>query len=928
MSSTTSSRPSEAAPSSTVFSYAQAAKGRTPTTTAPALQQSNQAISGVNTPQKDSISSVNTPSVGSERGAGSVNGTNDVASQSDTQADVSSTQPKLAASSKPVSSPSSPSFGTASTATLSKEDKDDDFVLVGHSSESARERHTQLGNATEKSGEEKEAKRGKKGKKQKNAEKEAEKEKEEVKPEILVPAPLPTVNFWSQRKEVASKAKPTSMSSPQVAPDVPAANEATKSTNFKNRTKIGSTEEAEKGALANGTTKDAGKSQKKGGDVTYKAKEEQSAKRASPRGGRVTETDEKPVVNQLPPPVEDAVSWPTPETASEEEKRKALEKSEKEEKDEANSNKQPRPKEKWVTVPYTPSVTFNTPMPTRGARGRGGARGGRTDASGRPTNVNGEKSSTITSSQVDGRPAGESDVRAAPIPPIPNRQANEQSSARNQRKSATTDKAKNEPVKNDSGAPTDARLHSGVTSEPLSGHSQDHPIRDATKSFKQDHTSGNFNEINSQPRSNRQSESGLRGSEVNLGKEVGQPPRDRAEGRSDRGRGGGFRGRGGHNGFPNGQHPQHAFPNGHPSQVPNGYPIRQSSGPYSPPLQQQPFANQYVPAPTRNGRNSNQSRSQSIPNSGMYRNFGPGGAAGQHMSPLQTSNPMYDYSMQSISAGPYTPYIDSLSIVAMVTMQLEYYFSIDNLCKDVYLRKHMDSQGFVFLSFIAGFKRIQSLTQDFELLKWACSQSDIIEIVKGADGHDRLRRKEGWEQWVLAVEERDEAARHDGPGETFTLNQWIQRTQPMPHMMNSNHHTMSPVFSPNGTDQMYRPYSNGVSVTPSMNGNGASHPEVPLSAAVPEFAPGHSPVNGLGVNGHHDPLESEITFSDEEVAALTLVFASPRCSEEAKPKIPFHNASSRTFSNGSIDGKSVTDEYNDDSRQGRTLTNGARTSET
>lgn len=67
------------------------------------------------------------------------------------------------------------------------------------------------------------------------------------------------------------------------------------------------------------------------------------------------------------------MSWPTPETALEEEKRKVQDKVEKEEKDENGSNK-PRPKEKWVPVPYVPSVAFNTPLPTRGGRGRGGAR--------------------------------------------------------------------------------------------------------------------------------------------------------------------------------------------------------------------------------------------------------------------------------------------------------------------------------------------------------------------------------------------------------------------------------------------------------------------------------------------------------------------------------------------------------------------------
>lgn len=130
---------------------------------------------------------------------------------------------------------------------------------------------------------------------------------------------------------------------------------------------------------------------------------------------------------------------------------------------------------------------------------------------------------------------------------------------------------------------------------------------------------------------------------------------------------------------------------------------------------------------------------------------------------------------------------------------------------------------------------------------------------------------------------------------------------------------MSPLtFSPNGaTPPTFTPYGNGMPVAPAMNGNGIFHPETPLSAAVAEFSPSPFPLNSIP-----DPLETETTFYDHEVANLTLVFARPKSSDDPKPKLPFHISSSRTFSNGSIDGRSIAEELHDDSRQGRPLTNG------
>ncbi|TVY81575.1 putative HTH La-type RNA-binding protein [Lachnellula suecica] len=912
----TTSRSGEAVPAPPVFSYAQAAKGRTtPATTSSA--PSNQATSGVSTPAKGTISTINTPSGGSERGDQSVNGSIDGPSRVEHSGDGLTSESKVSTSITSVSRSASPSLGTASTSTLTKEE--DDFILVGAPTESTRDRSSQEKGSTEKPSEATEGRKGKKGKKQKNAEKEAaEKEKEEVKPEVLVPAPLPTVNFWSARKAEAAKTKPAPV---QTSSEPTISNETSKSPDNKRRGKATGADETEKslGSAQNGVAKDAStptKSQKKT-EAAGKPKEDQSAKRSGPRGSRAPE--EKPSATLLPPPVEDAMSWPTPETALEEEKRKVQEKVDKDEKDDNSSNK-PRAKEKWVPVPYVPSVAFNTPLPTRGGRGRGGARGGgRTEAGGRSNHAasNGAGDKAQNNSAA-GTPSAESEKRmsrgeaprAASLPPNSNkRQSSDQTGTRDQRKPSVTtgaEKTKSGANKGESG------VNGDFTANPAGDAMADQSRGEHSRNFKSEQ--GAFPETPSRANAaaDRRSEPNMKGFEQSKDGFSKDNNRDRAEGRADRGRGG-FRGSRNNNHFQNGQqHPQHIFTNGHGPQPPNGYPVR-SAGPYSPPLPPPAFSNQYPVPSSRGGRGGH--RSQSIPNNAMYGRFPPNGANSQHMPSLQTSNTMYDYQpMQSMSATPFNPYVDHVSVLAMVTMQLEYYFSIDNLCKDVYLRSHMDSQGFVFLSFIGNFKRIQALTQDFEMVRYACQESETIDYVTGDDGIDRVRRAEGWEKWVRPVEDRDESARNDGPAQ-------VHRRYPrMGQMIMPGNHAMSPPpFSPNGSE--FRPFGNGAPVAPVMNGNGNHyHPETPLSAAVPDFAPGLMPMNGT-----QDPLEAEVTITDEEVLGLTMVF-NPNGADDSKPKIPFHNASSRTFSNGSIDGRSIAEEI-DDSRQGRPLTNGSRAAE-
>ena len=85
------------------------------------------------------------------------------------------------------------------------------------------------------------------------------------------------------------------------------------------------------------------------------------------------------------------------------------------------------------------------------------------------------------------------------------------------------------------------------------------------------------------------------------------------------------------------------------------------------------------------------------------------------LAPIQTYMPgVYDYSGYPMSAVPYTQH-SQYQVMEMLRVQLEYYFCQDNMIKDVHLRKHMDSQGFVLREFIAGFNRIKAQTSDKEV---------------------------------------------------------------------------------------------------------------------------------------------------------------------------------------------------------------------
>ncbi|KAK8958388.1 hypothetical protein KSP40_PGU007283 [Platanthera guangdongensis] len=81
---------------------------------------------------------------------------------------------------------------------------------------------------------------------------------------------------------------------------------------------------------------------------------------------------------------------------------------------------------------------------------------------------------------------------------------------------------------------------------------------------------------------------------------------------------------------------------------------------------------------------------------------------------------------------------------AMLLKQIDYYFSPDNLCKDLFLRQNMDEQGWVPISVIADFNRVKQMTNSIQYLIDTVQLSSVVEV-QG----DKIRKRNDWMVWVL-----------------------------------------------------------------------------------------------------------------------------------------------------------------------------------
>ncbi|ROT37008.1 hypothetical protein SODALDRAFT_280824 [Sodiomyces alkalinus F11] len=614
--------------------------------------------------------------------------------------------------------------------------------------------------------------------------KEEEKEKEKELPKVeLTEAPLPLVNIWTQRKEAqAAKLKPnvaTNVSS--IGGDAPTA-ASTGSNASQEAKKKSKTSEA--GSLPKTTHNGhpgAFKGQRKAGE-DGRGENDGTARRGAPRGSRVAEKAE------ALPPSADSSAWPTPETAIREEKRKPTDRVEKPEPSEPNddtASTKTRKKEQWERIDFVPTVNWETPVPalrgSRGGRGGGSGRGGR--------DVTSRGGSHVASSA----PVA-ADKPADVTPAVASKGANDQ-----------RDKARDGAPSHRGNAPPSAVAKQSTADNPRnkdhrkpSGPARGDRVKDSTSTQSADQA---------------------------------VPPR--SEGRGEKGGRGGGPYRGSRGGHPANSHAMHAqaqyLPNGGPYSHPPMSSRHQNFT--SPPLSQGNSFSQGFGSQGRPGGRGGANRQSSASTGYSHRGNGANGNSARPR-PLSTQN-MAPYTWDTyagmpMTAPPYPPQLFNYELKAVLTQQVEYYFSVNNLCKDGHLRRHMDSQGFVFLSIIHGFARVKQLSGDnYTFLRASVADSTQLDFVAGKDGIDRIRSRHHWQKFVLPMDQRVEAAQTAGP--EYFYYQSIDQ-QAMNSMVAGGYPMGSPTSYANGTTFDPSGYANGAHV---IDGNGAQ-----LSATVPEFQPG------------------------------------------------------------------------------------------
>ena len=107
------------------------------------------------------------------------------------------------------------------------------------------------------------------------------------------------------------------------------------------------------------------------------------------------------------------------------------------------------------------------------------------------------------------------------------------------------------------------------------------------------------------------------------------------------------------------------------------------------------------------------------------------------------------------AATPGLPAISQEQLQLAVRQQIEYYFSIANLVKDVFLRSKMNQEGWISLHVIASFNRVRMLTPDLAIIMEALLDSAIVEL---SGDSLFIRPRAGYQQWILPESQRDASA--------------------------------------------------------------------------------------------------------------------------------------------------------------------------
>lgn len=558
-------------------------------------------------------------------------------------------------------------------------------------------------------------------------------------PASLRDAPPPAVNFWEQRKELlqakVKATKPATATHSVKASDSSITGDTTNNSKTPGHTNDARRLDAQKKSKVNPNntegnapqtgTRDWVKAPDKGKNADDGKFETTSVLefckltsilglgKNAPKNARGPESAKSsaPVSVPLPPPG-DAVFWPTPDSAQDEEKRRSQERADRAEKDKMTVPK-PNSKKEWTALPFVPSAVFNTPIP-QSRRGGGGrpSRGARENGMGRGAGVpqasNGaEKAvagaqgsvapqhfagsnerSRAEPSIAKPPPTGSKSKRSVSAgPPVGREQRRAGDSISTERRKEVETKGPRSNVTNTSakvelnGISTSTQTANGERIDPTTSTGE---IQSLNGKFIRDElqrADQRPSDAHAHPRSyggeKRYTASGR----------VDDPPRDvydnpsyRERGEGQRGRGAGYRNRnsgghasntpgfGGPQSFINGQASHHQLSAMAPTKSHSGHERHVSQSPGLPYVQPQPHQRSY--------RSS--SRSQSIPHPGPpYGRYPNGPYTGPPNLPNIQTDVANTYGYQPghqgiMSAMPFSSFSDqtAMSVYSMVSMQM------------------------------------------------------------------------------------------------------------------------------------------------------------------------------------------------------------------------------------------------------------------
>ncbi|XP_051123956.1 la-related protein 1B-like [Andrographis paniculata] len=89
---------------------------------------------------------------------------------------------------------------------------------------------------------------------------------------------------------------------------------------------------------------------------------------------------------------------------------------------------------------------------------------------------------------------------------------------------------------------------------------------------------------------------------------------------------------------------------------------------------------------------------------------------------------------------------DENSLPSKIIKQVNYYFSDENLSNDVFLKSHMDNNGWVSIDLIATFNCLRILTSDISLIIESLGYSTVVEVKKAELGTRLVSSVATWNQ--------------------------------------------------------------------------------------------------------------------------------------------------------------------------------------